>query len=140
MGIESEKSMHPSLLTPGREDLSPWPPIGQVDFEKINTMDETTLDKGLKERHGLETIFKKEPNSSAFLVRRSEIKRAVFSRLEGYSMEESLNSRGSENTEERLDISANNLSVVFADLLTDDCRRRISEVQSTVAREAGPHP
>lgn len=138
MSIENEKPVPRSLKTPGRDDLSPWPPIGQMKFEQIVQMKDAQLDRAILERHGLSKIFKSDTsNSIRTESRRVQIKRVVLARLEGYptGQESELEKWYDPPNEETLSPLAS-LSVLFSRELTSECKKRIVDVTRKVAREA----
>ena len=145
--------MHRSLMTPGREDLSPYPPIGQLDFEKIVAMTDEDLDRAFRERHGLQNIFKPgKPDYRSFNympeddedARLLELKRIVLTRLEGVGL--GPNSKiwdWYDSVKENIDDPASSLGVILKNVLTDECKGRIKDVRENVAREAAvlvPYP
>ena len=136
MGIE-DKPMPRSLMTPGREDLSPWPPVGQLEFEKITAMEESGLDRAFLERHGLgQVIEENHYHGEKKSGRRVELKRLILARLEGYSPS------GPEIGEWYMEQNAaggdpiNVLSQIINHVSTPETRFRIQEVQKRFAREA----
>ncbi len=150
MGIECSepkpdvrRNPEDSLLAPGREDLSLWPPIGQLAFERITTMSEKQLDEAFKERHGLDEIFNvtdghvKPYQKDSQSGRRVEIKRIALARLEGYQLR-----HGSEIEEWTGPVRpstvghTDSLRQLLQNVLNDACRRRIADVHKFVAREA----
>lgn len=145
MGMEEQKPMHPSLMTPGREDLSPWPPVGQLKFERIINMSEAEVDRSFQERHGLEAVFKKSGKTQRLpyrfdLERRLELKKMTLARLEGFSMDASsviwewYDTRSGEESEPET-----NLRTTLFRILTNECKERIAQVEKSVAREAAIH-
>ncbi len=142
MGIE-EKPMHRSLMTPGREEeLSPWPPVGQLEFERITAMSEEDVDRAFKERHGLEGVFKRSEKTQTLPYRldsqrRLELKKMTLARLEGFPMSKSsviwewYDTRSGKSSG-----LENDLKVTLSRILTDECKERIAQVEKSVAREA----
>ncbi len=129
-----------ALMTPGREDLSPWPPVGQLSFDQITAMDEATLDRAFKERHGLDAIFKSEDtynnkNTDLESARRLEVKRITLARLEGYSLsKEMADWVGAARPGTKDEIRS--VQVSLSRSLTEECKKRIHEVASQVERRA----
>lgn len=136
MGIEDQKPMHRSLMTPGREDLSPWPPVGQLEFDKITAMDEETLDRAFVERHGLSQVINKESYRNK-TERRLELKRLILAKLEGYATQTNEIDNWYISTR---DIEAENpartLNVTLNRILTEDAKVRFRDVRHHIAREA----
>jgi len=147
-----QKLSHRSLTTPGREDLSPYPPVGQLSFERIIGMDEAVLDRAFKERHGLNEVFKPgKPDYSRYYAkkeesdaRRLELKRVILARLEGIglgSKSRIWDWHASIKTDDKNPEST--LRVILSNHLTDECKLRIEEVWKRLAREAAvlaPYP
>ncbi len=134
-----------ALMTPGREDLSPWPPVGQLPFEQITALNEEQLDRAFKERHGLSEIFKNQTTKlrqkpyarETQAGRRVEIKRIVLARLEGNSMgEKSKVADWSDRVYSQTLDPERSLQVSLSRILTDECKKRIEEVRDAAAREA----
>jgi hypothetical protein len=141
MGME-EKPMPRSLMTPGREDLSPWPPVGQLEFERIINMNEGEVERAFRERHGLNGVFKRSQKTQSFPYsrdseRRLELKKMTLARLEGFPMSRSsviwewYDTRSGEESEPEM-----NLRSTLFRILTDECKQRITQVEESVAREA----
>ena len=85
-----EKRIRQVLGTPGHEDESSlYPPVGQLEFDRITAMTEDKLDQAFEMRHGLTNIFKDFVRRSIYADpkndgRRVEFKRLTLARLEGY--------------------------------------------------------
>lgn len=139
--MEEQKPMHRSLLTPGLEDRSPFPPVGQLQFGKIADMNEEVLNRALRERHGLTNIFKEGTRNPPYTegnlgARRVEIKRAALARLEGYSTHESEELIRAEGSSAG---SGGLLASTLERVLNPECKERIHDVNRSVAREALLH-
>jgi hypothetical protein len=99
-------------------------------------MDEETLDRAFRERHGLDTVLKEGTYSSKHLSgRRVEFKRVILARLEGYS------ALGKEFADWYMVESkdggdpVNVLNQRLSHQTTPMTKARIKEVRSRVARE-----
>jgi len=141
--------MQRSLLTPGREDLSPWPPVGQLAFEKIIGMNELDIDRAFAERHGLQQVFKPkvfQPRKDGYQplgsdenveIRRLELKRITLARLEGIGLGPSSEMwNWYDSVRKDINDPINALFTRLEAILTNDCKSRIKEVREKVAREA----
>ncbi len=139
--------MHRSLVTPGREDLSPYPPVGQIEMEKIVTMAEPELDRAFQERHNLDGIFKRDKHRYAYdgdgekvTARRLELKRVVLARLEGINVgDKSELWNWYDDPEEEREYPNHDLRSALTKYLTPECKKRINDVIRHVAREAAVH-
>jgi len=147
--MEGEKRMSRALMTPGREDLSPVPPVGQLAFEKIIGMSEQDIDRAFLERHGLQQVFKPkvfQPRRDGWqywgsdenvAARRLELKRIILARLEGVGIGASSEIwNWYESVKKDIKNPIGSLKTTLKDILTDESKRRISEVWKKVAREA----
>src|SRR5262245_28080041 len=135
--MEGEKPMPRSLLTPGREDLSPWPPVGQVEFGDIIYWNENELDRAFLERHGRQEVF--EPSyfkSEKRSDRRLELKRVILARLEGYSLFGPEIENWYMTPERRGPNAPNILHRAIKLATTQKTQARIAQVTNNVAREA----
>lgn len=154
--MEEKISTHRSLHTPGREDFSPWPPVGQLTFEEITAMNEENIDLAFAERHGLQEVFSKEMypprkdghqplgSDEAVTARMLKLKRIVLARLEGIGMGPSSplwGWYGSPKTDSK--DPTRSLRVNLKNILNDECKKRIKDVREHIAREAAvlaPYP
>ena len=141
MGFE-EKQVRHILGTPRREEeASVFPPVGQLAFDRIKRMDEGELDRALLERHGLRHIFKREEHYSGqtehWKNRRAEIKKLTLARLEGMGLGGSSPVSGwYAETHGYVDDLENTMRSTLSQSLTDECKQRINEVLTHVARAA----
>lgn len=158
MGIEEKISTHRSLRTPGNEDFSPWPPVGQLPFEKITGMSEEEIDRAFLERHGLKEVFKSKDDTSPnkqdgqqlrgsdqkAAARELKLKRIALARLEGIGLGPSSplwGWYGSSKTDSK--DPTRSLRVTLKNVLNDECKKRIEDVWKHIAREAAvfaPYP
>ncbi len=143
MSLEVPLERRNPLLAPGRDDLSLWPPIGQMPFDRITAMSEEQLDAEFKLRHGLDEIFNvtdghvKPYQKDSQSGRRVEIKRIVLARLEGYPFDQ--NSELYDWTGPVKGGSGDHGAVIKSKLvgiLTPACKERMASVRKNVARDA----
>jgi len=134
-------------MAPGREDLSPWPPVGQFNFKKIETMTEPELDRAFQERHNLDGIFKRDKQRDAYdgisakiSARRLNLKRVVMARLEGINLgDKSGLWDWYGGPREEIENPVASLRRTLTNFLTPECLKRMHEVVTHVAREAAVH-
>ena len=143
-----EKRVRQALGTPGKEyESSLYPPVGQLDFERIVGMDEQTLDRAFKERHGLDEVFARDKSGHHYdgtdietVTRRLELKRIIFARLEGYSMSpNSILWTWYDEVTPGTYSGHEGLINIFSDYVNEECNKRIRRVQNRLAREAAVH-
>ncbi|OGG79295.1 hypothetical protein A3A39_01860 [Candidatus Kaiserbacteria bacterium RIFCSPLOWO2_01_FULL_54_13] len=144
MGIEEKRLSNRALRTPGQEDRSPWPPVGQLEFDKITAMDEEALDYAFKERHGLKEVLKPQKanyqqhySAENVDARRLELKRIALARLEGIGLGPTSQIWDwYDSMKKDAEDPVSSLRVILKNFLTDECKSRISDVREKVAREA----
>lgn len=141
--MSSREELERAVLTPGREDIGPYPPVGQLTFDRIKMMEERDIDERFRIAHGLMEVFKDgskhiRPNDE----RRVQLKRAILMRLEGYSISKDIalwyEGRPASYMpgRETADDPVNALRSEIEANVSDETQKRIVAVNEDIARAA----
>jgi len=141
MNNELEKRAANALLVPGYVDRSMYPPPGQLPFERIIGMSERALDGRLNMHLKAKPVFHgqpyRHPRNESHAARALELKRIVLAMLEGYSVQgESMEDWYAPMRTWAEDVDRKSLHNILSDHLSRECKDRIEEVRSRVARDA----
>lgn len=126
-----------SLLVPGRDDLSFFPPVGQLSFDTITAMNEHDIDQRISlHLQGASPFKKGSPTLRWDENRRLEIKRIFLAKLEGFSFRDTHFAEWYEGPKKELQDLEKALLITVSVHASDTLKKRIAEVSKKTAREA----
>jgi hypothetical protein len=137
MPERSREVREKSLLVPGREDASMYPPVGKLDLDRITSMSDEELDVRLGQHLEGASPLKNPHYRDAYPERRRVVKRIFLALLEGHPPSGSAVSEWlvSQSGTGELAVSRLSIRALLEQIGSQSLKKRLRDVRSNILND-----